>query len=151
MSVAPPAAARQHPWLAPLLTVALGTLILAGGVWYAANALLAGLCGSTEIARLTAPDGRHDAVLYEHNCGATTDFATHVSVLPTGAPLGNDGGNAFAAEAGAAGPGAPWGGPLVEVAWGANGALVIRYDAAAEVFYIADVVDGVSIHGETRK
>lgn len=137
---------RPRPWLAPLLVVALVAIVLAGGVWYAANALLAGVCGSTEIARLTAPDRRRDAVLFEHNCGATTDFATHVSVLPVGAPLGDRAGNAFVAEASDAGPRAPWGGPPAEIAWGADGALVIRYDAAAEVFHVADMVDGVAIH-----
>ena len=145
MSAAPPAVARQRPWRAVLLAVALLALLMAGGAWYAANSLLAGLCSSTEITRLTAPDGRHDAVLFERNCGATTDFATHVSVLPVGAPLGNDAGNAFAAEAGDTGPRAAWGGPRVEVAWDADGTLVISYDAAAEVFHIADVVDGVTV------
>jgi hypothetical protein len=110
--------------------------------------LLAGLCDSTEITRLTAPDGRHDAVLFEHNCGATTDFATHVSVLPSGAALGNDPGNAFAAEANETGPRAPWGGPEVEVEWEADGTLAIHYDTASEVFHIAEVVEGVPVRAE---
>lgn len=148
MSAAPPAAPRQAPWLAPLLGIALLVLAIAGGIGYAANSLLAGLCGSTEISRLTAPDGRHDAVLFEHNCGATTDFATHVSVLPASAPLGDDAGNAFMAEAGDSAPRAPWGGPMVEVTWQPDGTLMIRYDALAEVFHIAKRVEGVPIRAE---
>ncbi len=148
MSAAPHAPTRPRPRRAVLLVVAVLVLIVAGGVWFAANSLLAGLCDSTEITRLTAPDGRHDAVLFEHNCGATTDFATHVSVLPVGAPPGNDAGNAFVAEAGDAGQRAPWGGPEVEVEWNADGTLAIRYDAKAEVFHIAEVVEGVPVRAE---
>ncbi|MCA9864659.1 MAG: hypothetical protein KC432_16610 [Thermomicrobiales bacterium] len=147
MSAAPPAAVRPRPWLAPLLAGTLA-LLIAGGVWYAADSLLADLCGSAEISRLTAPDGRHDAVLFEHNCGATTDFATHVAVLPAGAPLGDTAGNAFVAEAGEGGLRAAWGGPPVEIAWDVNGALAIRFDAAAEVFHQSAVVDGVPVHAE---
>lgn len=145
MSAAPLAATHQRPRLAPLLAAALLVLIIAGILWFAANSLLAGLCNSTEIARLTAPDGRHDAVLFEHNCGATTDFATHVSVLPAGALLGARAGNAFAAVAGEAGPRAPWGGPPVEMTWEAGDTLTIGYDASAEVFHTAEVVDGVAV------
>lgn len=148
MSVAPPGVARRPPWRATLLSATLLALVIAVGGWFAANSLLASLCGSTEIARATAPDGRHDAILFEHNCGATTDFATHVSVLPAGAPLGDTAGNAFIAEAGAAAPRAPWGGPLVEVAWEAGGALAIRFDAAANVFHRAETVDGVPVRAE---
>jgi hypothetical protein len=148
MSAVPRATVRQQPWLAPLLAVLVPVLFTVGILWYAANSLLAALCGSTEILRLTSPDGRHDAVLFEHNCGATTDFATHVSVLPAGAPLGNEAGNAFAAEAGHSGRRAAWGGPPVEVTWGADGRLAIRYDAEAEVFLTAEAVDGVRIQAE---
>lgn len=145
MSTARPAVARQRPWRAVLVAVAVLTLLIAGGGWYAAHSLLAGQCSSTEITRLTAPDGRHDAVLFERNCGATTDFATHVSVLPAGAPLGNDAGNTFVAAAGDAGPRAPWGGPPVELDWEPDGSLAIRSDATAEVFHAADVEDGVTV------
>ena len=151
MSAAPRAIARQRRWLAPLLVVALLVLIAAGVLWFAANLLLAGLCDSTEIARLAAPDGRHDAVLFEHNCGATTEFATHVSLLPAGAPLGTSAGNAFAAGAGEGGDRAAGGGPVVDVTWDADGTLVIHFNAAAEVFFTAAAVDGVPVRAMPAK
>ena len=126
--------------LSALVALSLLVILLALS-WRA----LDGMCGSTEITRLPAPDGRHDAVLFEHNCGATTDFATHVSVLPAGAPLGDAPGNAFAAEAGEVGDRAPWGGPPVEVTWDADGALVIRYDPGADVFQSSATVGGIEI------
>lgn len=146
MSAASRVRARQRPWLAPVLAIVLPVLLIAGSIWYVGSSLLAGLCGSTEISRLTAPDSRHDAVLFEHDCGATTDFATHVSVLPTGAPLGREAGNAFAAGAGEAAHRAAWGGPPVALEWQSGGTLMIRYDDSAEVFQMADVVAGVVIH-----
>ena len=145
---APPGVARRYPWLVPLLAVVILGGVTVGIFGFAANSLLAGLCGSTEITRVTSPDGRHDAVLFEHNCGATTDFATHVSVLPAGAPLGNDAGNAFAAVSGEYGQRAAWGGPAVDVTWKADGALVISHDATSQVVYTADRANGVLIHTE---
>ncbi|MFN8663502.1 MAG: hypothetical protein U0075_16545 [Thermomicrobiales bacterium] len=141
-------ALRPRSWLTPVLAIVLLVLITGGLIWFAANSLLAGLCGSTEITRLTSPNGHHDAVLFEHNCGATTDFATHVSVLPAGAPLGNDAGNAFAAEADDPGPRARWGGPSVDVAWAGDDVLAIRYGTEAGVLHHSPVVEGVAIHVE---
>ncbi|MFT4039925.1 MAG: hypothetical protein QM692_17230 [Thermomicrobiales bacterium] len=126
-----------------LLALSLLLLLAALG-WRAIDSLFGGMCGSTEITRLPAPNGRHDAVLFEHNCGATTDFATHVSVIPTSAPLSDAPGNAFAAGPGD-GPRADWGGPPVTLRWAADGALVIGYGAGAEVFTAVERVDGVAV------
>ena len=120
-------------------------LITAGLGRFALESLFDGLCGSSEIFRVASPDGRHDAVLFEHNCGATTDFATHVSVLPVGTALGSGGGNAFAAGVTATGSRADWGGPPVELEWQPDRTLVIRYDGSAEVFLMANSVEGVVI------
>jgi hypothetical protein len=141
----PATGSRRRAWIAPLTAVALVLLIVAGLSWYELNALFTGPCGSTEIARLSSPDGRRDAVMFEHNCGATTDLATHVSVLPAGAVLGNAAGNAFVAEADGDGTRAPWGGPPVELTWKGNTNLMIHYDVAEEEFFAADTVDGVAI------
>lgn len=136
----PPHLLSRRALTVPLVLALL--MLLARGR-RALDAFFNGGCGSTEITRLPAPDGRHDAVLFEHNCGATTDFATHVSILPAGAPPGDAPGNDFAA-----GPGdgvrADWGGPPVDVRWATDGALVITYGASAEVFTAVDMVDGVA-------
>lgn len=139
------AVARYRPGIVPLLTVTLMLLILTGLGWYGFNSLTSGLCGNTEILRLTSPDGRHDAILFEHNCGATTDFTTHVSVLPAGTELDDDGGNAFAAEPGDTGARADWGGPPVDLAWQPGDTLMIRYDASAAVVFIAERAEGVTV------
>jgi len=142
-----PTPPRQQPGvrLALGLGITLALALLALGLGgRALDALFGDMCGSTEITRLTAPDRRHDAVLFEHNCGATTDFATHVSIVPAGAPLGNAPGNVFAAGSGD-GARADWGGPPVTLHWEPDGALTMTYDAGAEVFAMAEAVDGVTI------
>ena len=62
------AAARHRAWSAPFLAIAIALFIIAGLGWYGLNSLTTGLCGSTEVLRVASPDGRHDAVLFEHNC-----------------------------------------------------------------------------------
>src|SRR5262245_61369365 len=50
-------------------------------------ALLSSACGpltGDEVARVTSPDGRLDAVLFELNGGATTSFAYEVAVVEKG-------------------------------------------------------------------
>ncbi|MCA9880778.1 MAG: hypothetical protein KC442_23435 [Thermomicrobiales bacterium] len=128
------------------VTIAGGLIVLlAVGSTAALQQLASGLCRSTEITRLTSPDSHHDAVLFDRNCGATTDFASHVSLVPSGEPLGNSAGNVFIAEAGEAVARAAWGGPPVAVHWDTGGVLVIRYDPGAEVFQTATEVAGVPV------
>jgi hypothetical protein len=46
-------------------------------------------CESELVARERSPDGAHDAVIYDRDCGATDRPRRHVSVVPTGvAPEG---------------------------------------------------------------
>ena len=142
-AAAPPTIRSQRaPVVVLSALVALSLLVILLALSWRA---LDGMCGSTEITRLPAPDGRHDAVLFEHNCGATTDFATHASVLPAGAPLGDAPGNAFAAEAGETDARAAWGGLPIDIAWEPDGVLVIRYDPGANVYQSSATVDGTEV------
>lgn len=38
------------------------------------------MCGSEGSYQLIAPDGQYRATLFEFDCGATTDFGTHIAV-----------------------------------------------------------------------
>ncbi len=93
------------------------------------------LCRNTIVRRLTSPDGALEAVLFERNCGATTDFSTQVSVIRTGDELPDSRGNLFVADRdpGKA-PAARWGGPTTEVEWEDGRRLVVRYSVEARVF-----------------
>ena len=133
-------------WLRRLLIFCLlGAALVAAG-WTGLGRVGAGMCGvSAEATRAIAPQTGTVAVVYEYNCGATTDFATHVSILKPGAtPLGP--GNVFVADTdhGRA-EAAPWGGPWAALRWTGPEALELSYDASARVFSSDPKVAGVTI------
>jgi hypothetical protein len=102
-------------------------------------------CANSVITRANAPDGRHVAVMFQRDCGATTGFSTQISVLEQGEePSGA--GNAFRADTdhGAAAA-SDWGGPWAELAWVAPNRLLIRYAAKSRLFEQDGEVSGVSI------
>jgi hypothetical protein len=105
-------------------------------------------CGNTVVSSKEAPDARHSAVLFQHDCGATTGFSTQISVLNAGKRLSGSG-NAFTADDkhGAA-RAAPWGGPWAELVWLSPSRLRVRYDAKARVFHRSETVSGVQISFE---
>ncbi len=105
-------------------------------------------CGNTVLATQDSPDGQHSAVLFERNCGATTPFATHISVLRKDERL-SGAGNTFTADAnhGAASTGV-WGGPWATMAWLSPNKLVVRYADGSRSFRREGEVDGVQISYE---
>ena len=54
------------------------------GLGLAAATGCAGPCSEERLSETPSPDGRLRAVVYRANCGATTDYATHVAILPAG-------------------------------------------------------------------
>ena len=94
-----------------------------------------GMCGNREVKRVASPDGALEAVLFQRDCGATTDFSTQVSIVRTGERLADEGGNAFVADANhGRAPRAGWGGPPASISWRGARALVVHYHPAARVF-----------------
>src|SRR6266850_1835584 len=77
-----------------------------------------GMCGVDVVDTIPSPDQRHRVVIYQHDCGATTDFSTQVTLDPLFAARPIAGGNIWSADAdhGAA-PRAKWGGPDVHIQW----------------------------------
>jgi hypothetical protein len=129
----------------------LATLgVLVGGTLLGAVALWAlfvrDLCVNQVLTDVAAPNHRTRAVVFERNCGATTDFSTQVSLLRGSRQLSNDGGNVFIADSdhGQA-PAGPGGGPAVEVRWIDAAHLEVRHDRRARVFRADSLVHGVRI------
>ena len=56
------------------------------------------LCANTVQSEIVSPNGFNKAVVFERDCGATTDFVTQVSVLKLKDTLENEGGNVFSAS-----------------------------------------------------
>ena len=98
-------------------------------------------CGSDVLAEVPAPGGRHRAVVFQYDCGATTGFSTQVSLLRARESLSGIG-NVFAADGdhGKA-PAGPGGGPWVAVEWRGPDTLVVHRDSRARVFR-ADTLHG---------
>jgi hypothetical protein len=74
--------ARQPRWLRA--AIAIGGSLTAIGLAMVALASYElsskRMCGSHGARELISPDGAYRAVLYEYDCGATTDFGTNLAV-----------------------------------------------------------------------
>ena len=121
------------------LLIAASALVLAVGAWAAISRVggssTAGLCANQLLSRLPSPDSAQDAVIYERDCGATTDFSTQVTLLPAGAPLPKTPAPIVVIDRDHAGaPAGPGGGPRIEATWVAADSLVLRFDRRARVF-----------------
>lgn len=126
-------------------TMARIPLLLAIGLLELPLSGCSDVCANTPVREVAAPDGRHKAVLFQRDCGATTGFSTQVSVLESGDTLTGSG-NVFVADTdhGAAEV-APWGGPTAELTWLAADHLLISYAAKARLFTQEREQDGVRV------
>lgn len=105
-----------------------------------------GSCGSEVVDTVLSPDRRHQVVVYEHDCGATTDFSTQVTLDPLFAARPIGGGNIWSADAdhGVA-PRAKWGGPDVRIEWTSSTTLRLLHHPRARVFRAEKRVGEVEI------
>jgi hypothetical protein len=88
------------------------------------------LCGNQEITRIPSPDGKIEAVLFERDCGATTNFSAQISVVPKGAPAEGIG-NVFV---GGTYHGPTWLGPPANVKWVTSRLLIISIHPGTRMF-----------------
>jgi hypothetical protein len=103
-------------------------------------------CGDRELNRQPSPDAQHVVIVFERDCGATTDFSTQVSVLPVGTQLSNKAGNVLMIDRnGEAAPRGPGGGPEVQFKWLGSDSLVVSYDRHARVFYQSRAVGNIVV------
>ncbi|MBY0551117.1 MAG: hypothetical protein K2W95_27810 [Candidatus Obscuribacterales bacterium] len=84
-------------WLFGLAALPVVLLLLA---YFCIDSLLSDMCGNKVVSEVVSPDGQLKAVIFTRDCGATTDYSTHVSILNASDQLRNDGGNAFAMDEG---------------------------------------------------
>ncbi len=106
------------------------------------------LCESTKDYSVPSPDGKQTVHVYQLSCGATTEFATHISLLASDAEIGGNAGNLFTATAGEADLTA-MNTVRTEVVWKDGNQLLIRYDAKAKVIERVEQLNGVSVQYET--
>lgn len=115
-------------------------------------------CRNTVLDHRTSPDGRLSIVLFARDCGATTGYSTHVSVLDVGAEP-RRAGNVFVADLAQGGTAAPWGGPWAQVDWligtdtpwpVAGGPVILYDEPGSRVFKRQETRSGVQISYEVR-
>jgi hypothetical protein len=127
-------------WLAATCLVVVAALV--GAAWL----MFGDPCGNDVLAEMPSPDKRYRVVVFQRDCGATTGFSTQLSLLRSQQPLGNEGGNVFAADTNhGAAPSGPGGGPDVSVRWVNSGELVVVHHPKARVFLAEPKVSGVRI------
>lgn len=132
-----------NPTRRGLVATALAALMLLGGC----DRIARGMCGNELLDRIPCPAGRHDAILFQRDCGATTGFSTQLSVLAAGQSLPTDsGGNVLVADTdkGKA-PSGPGGGPEVRARWLSADTLEIQHHALARIFLINATIGSVHI------
>jgi hypothetical protein len=120
------------------IAIGIGILIGLGFLLYAALELIVSWlpdpCGETVLTEVISPNQMMKAVIYERDCGATTDFATHASIINKDASLKKSDRSIFAADTdhGSA-PNGPGGGPEVRARWLTDTRLEIQYSWMARV------------------
>ena len=109
------------------------------------------LCANRVAIAKPSPSGRHMAVLFQRDCGATIGPSTQISIVDIGRePIGT--GNVFVADDGhgAAKP-AKWGGPWAAISWAPGDRLLVRYDVKSRVIDRTEARSGVAVGFETVK
>ena len=102
-------------------------------------------CANSVVRDLVSPDGSRHAVLFTRDCGATTGFSSHVSILSSDR-LPDGSGNSLVVDGdGASPPDWPGRGPAVEVRWTGPRSLEIRHDAVVNVYKKESRIDDVEV------
>ncbi len=90
----------KRSWLRAFLIVAGLCVLAVGGVavlvFFAFPSL--GGCDNDNLVETVSFNGQLKAVTFRRNCGATTSYSTHVSILPVSRKLRNEPGNVFTAN-----------------------------------------------------
>ena len=114
-----------------VLVAAICAVLLGVGV---ASSSTQDECGNQILSTVISPDGTNKLVMFGRDCGATTDFSTQISMLPTEGVLRNTAGNVFIATVNhGLAPFGPGGGPALTMAWENARSVVLAYDSRARV------------------
>jgi hypothetical protein len=96
---------------------------------------LTGECENSAIRSSVSPDGTLNAWVFVRNCGATTPYSTHVSVLSASADSPKDAGNTFVIQER----------PAVSVEWASPSELAVTFPRHGKVFHQEPAVSGITV------
>jgi len=130
-----------------VLICALATAAAIGIIGYLGlRSFDSSMCGVSVVRRIPSPDRRLEAVVFEGDCGATTDFGTHVSLVRAGSQISNETGNVLTADSDGGRASLDSGNVIhLSVVWIRSDSLVVRYDPRARIFRQKTRVHGVSV------
>lgn len=92
-------------------------------------------CGVNDAYETASPTGKWKAVVFERNCGATTGFVTHASVLRADERLPNEVGNVLIAD----------GDVMVRAEWKSLTELHVTYPRGAKILLKKQQIENVRI------
>lgn len=94
-----------------------------------------GMCENKIIQSIESPDSIRKVVVFERDCGATTDFSTQISIIKNGEHLENKSGNIFSADSDNGNAEIDENGLVyINVLWLDSLTLLIEYDSKARIF-----------------
>ena len=112
--------------------------------------MFAKACGNEILREFVSPDNSKKVVVFERDCGATTDFSTQASLLGISEKLPDEGGNVFSADTNhGATPSGAGGGPELRVRWESSNRVVLEHHTAARVFKASRRIDQTEVRYET--
>ncbi len=110
----------------------------------------ADLCGNNQIDRIPGPDGQSELVVFVRNCGATTGFSTHVSLLDRSEALGDATGNVFVGDSDRGAAPTDEGNSLrLHIDWTDDRTVKIAHSRLARVFKSEAEVNDITIRFES--
>ncbi len=107
------------------------------------------LCTNTVIESVNAPDGSKKVITFATDCGATSGFGIHASILNKDQSIDNQStGNILRLNSnqGKAWPKDSQGRPVIRVKWDSVNSVTLEYSSNSDVFYQKSELDDVQIN-----
>lgn len=115
----------------------MGFLLIAPTAGVLFTSACSSACGNRLVRQTLQAGAAHELVVFDRDCGATTDFVTHVTLLDGGDSLSNGTvGNIFIADSDH--------GKVsmnVEATWSTPSTIVVRYPTGAKIYKKVDQVN----------
>ena len=140
-------------WKKVLLWITGIAVVTFGGCLAALDRLSSSMCATTVFDQIPSPGNKSKAVVFQIDCGATTDFNTHVAIVKASFDIADTQSlpkSFFAADRdhGRA-PSGITQGPEVLIKWVSDSELSLQYHRFARVIRAEDSQAGVTIKYHT--
>jgi hypothetical protein len=136
-------------WKKVLLWILALVMLTMGGCYYVVTRFFDGMCATTFIEEFVSPSGKKKAVVFQIDCGATSDFNTQVGIADASVAFreSDDFPEAFFVadrDHGRAPPG-KGGGPEVTVRWVSDKKIQLQHHGKARIFRSEESSRGVDV------